>query len=75
MNFSLSELATLIRLVEKEDVALHEQIKSDDERISNDAADFSVHIGLISGKLQELYEEQWQEGSNHPPYNNLLEKF
>lgn len=74
MNFSLSELGTLIRLVEKEGIVLHEQIQSNDEKISNDAADFSVHIGLIAGKLQELYELEWQEGSNHPPYNKLLEK-
>ncbi|PUA29401.1 MAG: hypothetical protein B0W54_02085 [Cellvibrio sp. 79] len=72
--FSLSELATLIRLVEKEGIVLYEHIQSDDECISNDAADFSVHIGLIAGKLQELYELEWQEGSNHLPYNKLLEK-
>ncbi len=74
MAFSLSELATLVRLIEKEDAELHMQINSENEELSNDAADFSVHIGLIAGKLQEMYELQWTEGSNHCPYNELLKK-
>ena len=75
MNFGLSELATLIRLIEKEDLELHEQIKSENEEISNDAADFSIHVGSISGKLKDMYETQWVEESNHLPYSQLLEKF
>jgi hypothetical protein len=72
MNFTLSELATLIRLVEKEEIDLHIQIDSEDEQVSDDAADLSVHVGKISGKLKELYESEWSEGSNHPPYENIL---
>lgn len=72
MNFTLSELATLIRLVEKEEVALHVQISSSDEQVADDAADMSVHVGKISGKLKELYELQWSPGSNHPSYEDIL---
>lgn len=72
MRFTLSELTTLIRLVEKEEIDLHAQIDSEDETISDDAADLSVHVGKISGKLKELYESEWSEGSNHPPYENIL---
>lgn len=72
MNLTLSELATLIRLVEKEEDHLHVQINDDDEVISNDAADLSVLVGKISGKLKEEYEHQWSEGSNHPAYNQLI---
>lgn len=72
MNFTLSEMATLIRLVEKEGNELHGRIKSDDECISDDAADLSVHVGKISGKLKEEYENQWREGSNHPAYAQII---
>ena len=72
MNFTLSELTTLIRLVEKEDNYLHTQIESDGEKTSDDAADLSVHVGKISGKLKELYESQWSEGSNHVTYEEIL---
>ena len=72
MNFTLSELATLIRLVDKEENDLHAKIDSEDEKISDDAADLSVHVGKISEKLKELYESQWVEGSNHPPYHKIL---
>lgn len=72
MIFTLSELATLIRLVEKHENDLHIQIESEDEKISDDAADLSVHVGKIAGKLKELYESEWSEGSNHPPYEKIL---
>lgn len=72
MKFTLSELSTLIKLVEKEETELHKQIDSDDESISDSAADLSVHVGKISGKLKELYESEWSEGSNHPPYEEVL---
>ncbi len=72
MNFTLSELATLIRLVEKEEITLHVQIGSPDEQLSDDAADMSVHVEKISGKLKELYEAQWSLGSNHPSYEEIL---
>lgn len=71
MNFSLSELATLIRLVDKELEELHAQINSDNDEIANDAADFSVQVGEIAGKLKMLYESKWQEGSNHVPYDEI----
>jgi hypothetical protein len=72
MNFTLSELATLIRLVEKHENDLHIQIDSEDEKISDDATDLSVHVGKISGKLKELYESEWSDGSNHPSYSEIL---
>ena len=72
MNFSLSELATLIRLVDKELDELHEQINSDNDEIADDAADLSVQVGEIAGKLKTLYESNWQEGSNHVPYDEIL---
>ncbi len=75
MSFTLSELATLIRLVEKEEVELHIQIESDDEQVSDDAADLSVQVGKISGKLKELYESQWSEGSNHPAYSEVIKNY
>ncbi|MES2823234.1 MAG: hypothetical protein V4732_06520 [Pseudomonadota bacterium] len=74
MNFTLSELATLIRLVEKEEVELHIQIE-EDEQVSDDAADLSVQIGKISGKLKELYDSQWSEGSNHPAYSEVIKNY
>jgi len=72
MNFTLSQLATLIRLVEKAEINLHSQIDSEDEQISDDAADLSVNVGKISGKLKELYESAWSEDSNHPSYESIL---
>lgn len=72
MNFSLSELATLIRLVDKELEELHEQINSDNDEIADDAADLSVQVGEIAGKLKTIYESNWQEGSNHVPYDEIL---
>ena len=72
MSFTLSELSTLIRLVEKEEIELHAQIESEDEEVSDDATDLSIHVGKIAGKLKELYESQWSEGSNHLPYEKLL---
>ena len=74
MNFSLSELATLIRLVDKELDELHEQINSDNDEIADDAADLSVQVGEIAGKLKTLYESNWQEGSNHVPYDEILKQ-
>lgn len=71
MNFSLSELATLIRLVDKELEELHEQINSDNDEIADDAADLSVQVGEIAGKLKALYESNWQEGSYHVPYDEI----
>ena len=72
MSLTLLELTTLIRLVEKEDIDLHAQINSEDEKVSDDAADLSIHVGKISGKLKELYESEWTEGSNHPSYENII---
>ena len=74
MNFSLSELATLIRLVDKELDDLHEQINSDNDELADDAADLSVQVGEIAGKLKTLYESNWQEGSNHVPYDEILKQ-
>lgn len=74
MILTLSELSTLIRLVDKEESDLHVQIDSEDEQISDDAADLSVHVGKISGKLKELYESEWSEGSNHSPYEEILKR-
>ncbi|MGM8226943.1 hypothetical protein ACSV5M_10195 [Cellvibrio sp. ARAG 10.3] len=74
MNFSLSELATLIRLVDKELDELHEQINSDNDELADDAADLSVQVGEIAGKLKTLYESNWQEGSNHVPYDEILKQ-
>ena len=74
MNFSLSELATLIRLVDKELDELHEQINSDNDEIADDAADLSIQVGEIAGKLKTLYESNWQEGSNHVPYDEILKQ-
>ncbi len=72
MSFTLSELATLIRLVEKEEIYLHDQINSENQDVADDASDLSIHVGKISGKLKELYESGWSEGSNHPPYEKIL---
>lgn len=72
MKFTLSELSTLIRLVEKEETELHRQIDSDDEDISDSAADLSIHVGKIAGKLKDFYESEWSEGSNHPPYDEVI---
>ena len=74
MNFSLSELATLIRLVDKALEELHEQINSDNDEIADDAADLSIQVGEIAGKLKTLYESNWQEGSNHVPYDEILKQ-
>ena len=72
MNFTLSELTTLIRLVEREEAKLHLQISSENEELSDDTSDLSVHVGKISGKLKELYDSNWSEGSNHPSYEDVL---
>lgn len=72
MSFTLSELATLIRLVEKHENDLHVQIDSEDEKVSDDAADLSIHVGKIAGKLKDLYESEWSEGSNHLPYKEII---
>ena len=45
MNLTLSELATLIRLVDKNENDLHTKIDSEDEKNSDDAADLSVYAG------------------------------
>lgn len=72
MSFTLSELATLIRLVEKEENELHALIRSDNEQVSDDASDRSIQVGKLAGKLKELYESQWSEGSNHPEYGEVI---
>jgi hypothetical protein len=74
MNFTMSELATLIRMVDKEENYIHAQIESEDENISDAASDMSVQLGKLSGKLKELYESQWSHGCNHPTYERLLEE-
>ncbi|MES2826409.1 MAG: hypothetical protein V4732_22665 [Pseudomonadota bacterium] len=51
---------------------MHIQIASEDEQISDDAADLSVQVGKISGKLKELNESQWGEGSNYLAYSEVV---
>lgn len=72
MSFTLSELALLIRLVEKEELELHALIRSDNEQVSDDASDRSIQVGKLAGKLKELYESQWSNGCNHPEYGEII---
>lgn len=72
MSLSISDLALIIPLVEKELDSLHEVINGSDEAAADDAADIATALGNTSAKLEELYTEQRKDGSNYPSYKDLI---
>ena len=73
-NLTLSDLCVLIPLLEKQLVKIHQDIDSDNNNISNEAADLSVPFGETAAKLETIYKSLWKEGSNYPAYEQLIER-
>lgn len=73
-DLTLADLCVLIPILEKELAEIHRDIESDDDDISNDAAELSVSYGNTASKLEELYKKLWNEGSNYPAYEELINR-
>lgn len=73
-NLTLSDLCIIIPLLERELDKIHSNIESDDDDVSNDAAELSVPYGNTSAKLKMIYESLWSEDCNYPPYAQLVKR-
>lgn len=73
-NLTLSDLCIIIPLLEKELDQIHSTIESDDDDLSNAAAELSVPFGNTSAKLKLIYESLWSEDCNYPPYEQLINR-
>lgn len=73
-NLTLSDLCVIIPLLEKELVQIHRDIDSEDDDISNDAAELSVPYGTTAAKLERIYKSLWSKDSNYPSYEELVER-
>lgn len=73
-EITLGDLAVLIQVLEKELDSLHQEIESEEEAISDDAAELSTPYWLLSMKLKRMYNQLWEEDSNYPPYEELVER-
>lgn len=74
MDLTLSDLSTLIRLVEKESQELEKLIKnSDGEILEEDVAKCLVEVGNVEGKLKRQYESLWSSDCNYSSYQELLD--
>ena len=74
MDLTLSDLSTLIRLVEKESQELEKLIKnSGGEILEEDIAKCLVEVGNVEGKLKRQYESLWSSGCNYSSYQELLD--
>ena len=73
-NLTLSDLCVIIPLLERELDKIHLDIDSEDDTISNDAADLSVPYGATASKLKCIYTSLWSEDSNYPAYDILVSR-
>ena len=73
-NLTLADLCIMITLLEKKLDHIHQDIESEDQQISDDAADLSVPYGETASKLERIYKSLWEEGSNYPSYEELLNR-
>jgi hypothetical protein len=73
-KLTLSDLCVIIPLLEKELDQIHIDIESEDDEVSNDAAELSAPYGNTSTKLKEIYESMWSEDCNYPPYQQLVKR-
>lgn len=73
-NLTLSDLCVIIPLLEKELDQIHNDIESEDDNVSNDAAELSIPYGNTAAKLKNLYESIWSEDCNYPSYRQLVER-
>ena len=73
-NLTLSDLCVLIQVLEKELDQIHRDIDSEDENISNDAAELSIPYGNTASKLEQIYKSLWSEGDNYPSYEELIKR-
>ncbi len=73
-NLTLSDFCVIIPLLERELDQIHNDIESEDDEVSNDAAELSVPYGNTSAKLKQIYESMWSEDCNYPSYNQLVER-
>lgn len=71
MTLSISDLAMIIPLVEKELNQLHELMNGDDETAADEAADMAVLLGNTSATLETAYNQLRHDSSNFPSYEDL----
>lgn len=73
-NLNLSDLCILIPMLERELDKIHQEIESDDDKISSDASDLSVPYGETAARLEKLYNSLLGENSNYPSYDELTKR-
>lgn len=73
-NITLTDLSIIIPLLEEELDKIHSEIESQDEDVSDAAAELSVPYGNTSAKLQALYKSLWSEDCNYPSYEELISR-
>lgn len=73
---TLLDLCLLIELVDDKLTELHSVLDDEkaERRISDEAADLSVIYANTAGRLQALYESQWSQDCNYPPYHELISR-
>jgi len=68
----IDDLMTLVRLTEVELHDLQEDINGTDKQLKDDAGEMIGQVENLSAKLKGMYQEQWDEGSHYPSYEQLL---
>ncbi len=71
----LGDLATIIRFTEVEIFQLQKKIDSSDLEESNNAAEIIVYTDNLAVKLKNMYEEQWDQDSGYPVYQELVSEY
>ncbi len=73
-SLTLSDLCVVIPLLEKELDRIHHDIEQGNQQESDDASELSVVYGATAAKFEQLYKSLWEEGSNYPSYDELINR-
>ncbi len=72
-NLTLSDLCVVIPLLEKELDRIHHDSEQGNQQESDDKSELSIVYGATAAKLEQLYKSLWEEGSNYPSYDELID--
>lgn len=76
MDLSLSQLAMLIELTEREVIHLKNVIESSESTVDDvdDCGELTVQYLALSSLLAQLYKEKWSPAASLPEYEDLLKE-
>lgn len=76
MDLSLSQLAMLIELTERELIHLKSVIESPESTDDDvdDSGELTVQYLALSSSLAQLYKEKWSPAASLPEYEDLVKE-